>query len=1033
MFVGEPMGNFSDSANCLSSSRKTLCKTLNFVLTGIFSHEFFWIDSITLQDSSLPHVTETHLEIEMVPESVKSLKLYCQNSCTIQGTLQILVRKFSLDFTFYVEGFHFEDATLIFNNINVCFKNVTFSNTTIKDKQSAKGGPFSETNLAFSEVHFLNKPSRFGTQNMNKLEMIYSFSAQIQVKDSVSESCQIIAKVNYAQIVMQRDTLRKTSLHVESKSVAFLTFKSSVLHQISSGMHLSSSKILCEFQDSNIIDTEGGLLVKKANSGFVPSWVSVRIHNCTFQNNTRKGSGGALSIQLDSHGNSQCQVSVTNSAFIRNQALLSGHTMSYGGAIAFVIETESRKDKVIFNAEIENCSFQNNRASLAGGSLFLSQGTQSSLTLSDNLFTVDEEQFISPEATFILVRANVFLLSNSFEFEVTSPTKSFLLLDTRGERSQISEIDISISCPPWHKLYFADRFGSSAFEANPALEYFEVNCKPCADTFYSASEGRFQVSFHPNSSKVYVAHSVSLLQFERLPCVNCPFGADCQKGTLKAKPNYWGYKAEDSVIFTLCPLEYCCAGSVENPCLSFDSCSPNRRGVMCGSCEEGHSLSVFSNNCVSNTQCDRSLWWFVSTFTLVMTLYMLWYTFKDDVMGVPVNLVHRIFKVRIREPTKQPRCYFGILTFYVQAAAMLTLNLKVVDQGYDQVLTILENINLSLAFLLTVEVSSVYVDVCVHESFTTMWKSGLNFIFFVGIHFSWFIFFAACVLLDKYCNTTDHKIKIKTLKTKFLAGLCEIIKYSYGGYSTLCFMTITCEFMSNSRVWFYDGSVTCYSLWQKLMLGFCACYVLPFPIMLLLGIKMLSLNAISYVGFLIGCNFPLVAVVVWAIQLRKQSREIHVSAFKKQQDNLATNQMILQCFQGGYLESGQAQYWESVMIFRRLLLAATALMSNSLVQSCCCCALCILFLLHHAYVQPFKNKNSNQVETFSNLLLCFVALMNFLKSFYLQSGIIPEGFCIRIITLYNMFENIGLLLVILFIVGVEVVNRKKMLCRKVKQ
>ena len=130
---------------------------------------------------------------------------------------------------------------------------------------------------------------------------------------------------------------------------------------------------------------------------------------------------------------------------------------------------------------------------------------------------------------------------------------------------------------------------------------------------------------------------------------------------------------------------------------------------------------------------------------------------------------------------------------------------------------------------------------------------------------------------------------------------------------------------------------------------------------------------------------------------------------------------ILKSFQGTYrVTQNGIQYWESVMILRRLLLGSTSLLQNSVVQIVTCSFLCMIFLLHHIMCQPFLYDIANLVESISLFLLCIVSSINLLKSFYIQMGIIPKGSDVNLFYFLNCFENAMILLLILFIIILEI-------------
>ena len=130
--------------------------------------------------------------------------------------------------------------------------------------------------------------------------------------------------------------------------------------------------------------------------------------------------------------------------------------------------------------------------------------------------------------------------------------------------------------------------------------------------------------------------------------------------------------------------------------------------------------------------------------------------------------------------------------------------------------------------------------------------------------------------------------------------------------------------------------------------------------------------------------------------------------------------------QGTYVVSKMgSQYLESVMILRRLLLGATSLLHNSIIQITTCIFLCIIFPLHHVYVQPFVYNVANMAESFSLLLLCIASVISLLKSVYTQMGVVPDGPNINVFKFLTLNESLLILHLICFIIVFEIINRFK--------
>ena len=101
----------------------------------------------------------------------------------------------------------------------------------------------------------------------------------------------------------------------------------------------------------------------------------------------------------------------------------------------------------------------------------------------------------------------------------------------------------------------------------------------------------------------------------------CPYQAMCTNG-LRSRGNYWGIVTNRSGIveFFQCPPSYCC--SSQRDCGSYNTCTNNRRGRLCGDCKAGHSIALFGpNRCVPNDNCKHDLLWIPYAFTVISVSY----------------------------------------------------------------------------------------------------------------------------------------------------------------------------------------------------------------------------------------------------------------------------------------------------------------------------------------------------------------------------------------------------------------------------
>ena len=120
----------------------------------------------------------------------------------------------------------------------------------------------------------------------------------------------------------------------------------------------------------------------------------------------------------------------------------------------------------------------------------------------------------------------------------------------------------------------------------------------CPNEFYTFHAGHLAII-----KEIYYRWSPkeSLVRKSEVSCIPCPVGAYCDK-QFKALPNYWGYYTRDGNITMIrCPDYYCCSGN--NTCKQFNSCSTERIGILCGTCKNNLTESLFSNNCIPQENC----------------------------------------------------------------------------------------------------------------------------------------------------------------------------------------------------------------------------------------------------------------------------------------------------------------------------------------------------------------------------------------------------------------------------------------------
>ena len=412
-------------------------------------------------------------------------------------------------------------------------------------------------------------------------------------------------------------------------------------------------------------------------------------------------------------------------------------------------------------------------------------------------------------------------------------------------------------------------------------------------------------------------------------CADCPYGANCPGNALIARPNFWGEWKSGQVSFKQCP-NYCCTGTDEASCSSYDSCAGNRTGTLCGACQTGFSVSILSGQCVPNFECGHP--WFWALATLAALLYMIWYTFKDEIIQIPINLFLRIRRKMTANNKNSEKSldkgYFGIVVFFIQSAAVMKVELDITGNDKSNE-SFLNKLHSKISDFLNIDPSQVSYSLCPFVGLDATGKMIYKFIFLWGIYFCWFVF----ISLVHICQCASKGQQLSAFKSKLVAGFIEIVKYTYSGLAQITFLSLTCIKLSTVYVWQLDGTVKCLSSWQIIALIFMLTYTVPFFAFLLIGMRLLKKRDIRLPLFLIGCLLPS-PFLLWNLFTFAKMR---IEIFKakgvkpsttdgrlsiKNMDDISkidrNASAILQVLQGPYKE--EVSTWEAVIILRRLFL-----------------------------------------------------------------------------------------------------------------
>ncbi len=318
-------------------------------------------------------------------------------------------------------------------------------------------------------------------------------------------------------------------------------------------------------------------------------------------------------------------------------------------------------------------------------------------------------------------------------------------------------------------------------------------------------------------------------------------------------------------------------------------------------------------------------------------------------------------------------------------------------------------------------------DVCPIKGLTAVGKHIYKLIFLTVIYFSWAIFFVITIIILKLMynkkRTSTLKRWAQSFKIKLIIGLVEIIKYTYGGFCGIIFMSLVCTQIGTKYVWWYDGTNVCLENWQILMVIFAVFYALPFPLILILGLKMLKQNEISAFKFICSCLCPLIALHF--ILLYKCVKP--TSSKQETMPLPEASEAIISVLQGPYRDDAKHMtlYWEAMVSIRRLLVTAMTLVSYASIRMIIITAMSLIFLVQHNYISPFQVPSSNDVEALSLSLLLLTSVINLLKASLTDSSVVPSGPTVPFFKSIGLCEKLFVLIIIGFILMTEFKLRRK--------
>ena len=973
------------------------------------------------------------------------------------GTLRIWSSHYKTLSNLSFENLNFYSMEISLINLKIAFLNCTFHSTFMTNEKIKSDIVVLQIKIVYclwKEIQGFENGSSY-LASINQITIGTVHSLQLLIIKSRLINTFIFIKSEYFSVELQQveyfyfphishkipeviGVYRQSTWFVVRNSVTLenlqVIYNSTTAHKYSVPFlsvylqHLSIHIFKSSFINSNQVLKVANEDLPTKDDGLM---LSVWLESCRFEAIVSKQDGGAIMIKLYKQVMPivAADIRIIKCSFKRVQSTQNG------GSVYISTHKYNSINNANVTVLIQNSTFTDCFSHDKGGSLYLSAHIEAIIEhvifhIRDSILLFGQGLILFSEA-FLNIK-NVYAINENNRLRTT-----LFQLDNIRKGHQIK-----VRCPNWFYVSMLS-FSDSAVT---------ISCDNCQGAMYAAYLDYFTISYNSNENENSLIKYMNT-NISSIKCLPCPYGAVCSNGELKPLPGYWGVQVTDHVEFTQCPESYCCT----QQCSFLNSCAGYRTGVLCSSCKQSFSLSILSGDCVRNSICHDT--WVWSAAVMAALFYMLWYTLKADMVDFILKYLRKIIILIFHHDIpfnngSDDLGYFGILVYFTQIVALIQIS---DGTGSNDSL---QNVVSYLNFMINIDPTSISIAACPIKDLSLGRKFFLRFAFYIGIFVSWGVVFLFVELINRLF--VKHKEVVVRIKLKFLAGLIEIIKYTYEGLATISFMSLVCVKIAGDNVWKFDAETKCLSLHQWFFLLFSAFYIFPFLLALSTAKKYLKEERISALIFVIACFFPLSFILyiitrkvakLSCLSRKKCTPQSLVSQFNKKvktkktsnkehrievvvngpsskHELSTTSTLILNCLEGPYQTEGQAVYWESILGARRLILTLVIFINNIVWKFMLIQILCICIILHHTMIKPFKNNKSNRIESVSLALIMLIANFNALKGYFIDSGIIVTGPSIHPYNFFSFIERLSLFFLLFTILFVEIYDKKVIKIRK---
>ena len=678
----------------------------------------------------------------------------------------------------------------------------------------------------------------------------------------------------------------------------------------------------CTFDDNQAIESGGAIGFLHHPFSFSSSSTRPRISikNCVFNNNkagvnpfnmgathlNEKLSSWLVTnvtqVEIKAHLINVHVIETMQLGNLKARKILTFHLKGLGGAIMITGK---------YYADIINCSFINNSATMYGGSFYGTEYTN--VDIMHSYLKSSNSQSQGKEG--VLIHSSGTLTMENLEMVMSSvpdEKPSAIYYRYKDIKDKLHINNIKLLCPSGSKIKYENATTADAYnigylvlanELPHTLSFYTLTytCSLCDQNFYTIEQGKITVKKNNNTlvSKIegtdiydgiLSSHDVEVTD---IVCHKCPYGGHCGGTAIGSKANYWGMMRNKLLFFYRCPNSYCCAES--SGCQKHDTCSVNRYGTVCGRCAQGFSEAMFSTNCIPNKDC-HDFWIF--PFTVILTvIYALFLLYQNDlknfVFSAPVgkasmrkqfawkanrirdgshlnfndksNLNELVLKSRSLNKKNDKNLGLSDNTREISSENEMLDEEKKDEGGIFLILMFYYFQDASIIHFKTVfvEEDHPYISL-IKQIIGGLFKFRIDLISIAGnvcaisdltpvTKLLLKLSFVVGLLLMLYLSLIASKVRGKqihsTFSSKAAVAMTLALLFSFQRLAHTFFSLVHCTPVAQSDVLFIDGNIQCYTNLQIGAIIFVALCIVPFPIYLALAPSWLMEGNISLNNF----------------------------------------------------------------------------------------------------------------------------------------------------------------------------------------